>query len=277
MSGAQPETLKEFVLGGLAPAQREEMDERLLTDPDFHAEVQATGDDLIQAYLADELAQPDRERFESFFLASPRRRERVAFMRSLLAAADAGQSGRTQSGAAAATPGRPLPTSLLPWAAALVVGLAAGGWGLSERRLRDREAAAAQAREASLREELDAQKQQVSALAGLKDPASWTLRAGVERGRGTGETIQPRGTWIRLRVPLEGVSRQAFYRASLQTVDGTEISFVPRLTEAAGPDERMLDVMVPTAALRPGTYVLVIQSGDSGDHRELTAAPFEVR
>lgn len=122
MTGSRPDTMvREYVLGGLAAAQREEVDERLLTDPDFHAEVRATGDDLIHAYLSAELTAADRERFESFFLASPRRQERVAFMRSLLEAAKKARRAPV--------------AALLPWAAALLVGLAAGGWGLSERRL----------------------------------------------------------------------------------------------------------------------------------------------
>jgi hypothetical protein len=280
MTGTQPDQdalLKEYVLGGLTPAQREEIDERLLVDPDFHDEVRAAGDDVIHAYLSDELPRADRERFESFFLASPRRQERVAFMRSLLAAADAVQAGRAKTGATRRPPHRWRLAAALPWAAALLVGLAGGGWAVGERRLRHSEADAAQANEAALLKELETHKRRAEDLrTGTGDIAIWPLDAGVERGAGTAGSFAPDRPWIRLRVPLDRVPRRARYRASLQDVNGREITAFKDLEATAGPNGPGLDVIVQASLLGPGAYVLSVQDV-TGTREELTAAPFEVR
>ncbi len=81
-------SLVEYLLGGLPPEERAEKEEHLFIDDELNEELQATADDLIHAYLTDTLSQGDRARFEGHFLASPRRRQRLEFMRSLLAAVD---------------------------------------------------------------------------------------------------------------------------------------------------------------------------------------------
>ena len=93
--------LRAYLLGVLPPERQDSIEERFFADKELHLQLQATGDDLIHAYLAGELSPADRERFETHFLASPRRRERLAFVRSLMTAVD-----RVQS--AARAPRRPL-------------------------------------------------------------------------------------------------------------------------------------------------------------------------
>ena len=289
MTGTEPDpdaALKEYLLGGLTPGQREEIDERLLSEPEFHDEVRATGDDLIHAYLSDELARPDRERFESYFLASPRRQERVAFMRSLLAARDAVKAGRASTVAtpAPSRPSRPSRlTAAMPWAAALVVGLAGAGWSVGERRMRERDAAAAKANEAALRETVDSQAQELGELlrrlgegVGSGEIATWPLRAGIERGSGRADSFAVTRQWIDLRVPLERVPPRPSYRASLQDVNGREIAAFEGLKATAGANGPVLDVIVQAQLLGPGAFVLSVQEV-TGTHEELHAAPFEVR
>lgn len=289
MTGTEPDpdaALKEYLLGGLTPGQREEIDERLLSEPEFHDEVRATGDDLIHAYLSDELARPDRERFESYFLASPRRQERVAFMRSLLAARDAVKAGRASTVAtpAPSRPSRPSRlTAAMPWAAALVVGLAGAGWSVGERRMRERDAAAAKANEAALRERVDSQAQELGELLrrlgegiGSGEIATWPLRAGIERGSSRADSFAVTRQWIHLRVPLERVPPRPSYRASLQDVNGREIAAFAGLKATAGANGPVLDVIVQAQLLGPGAFVLAVQEV-TGTHEELHAAPFEVR
>ena len=301
MTGTEPDrdaAIKEYLLGGLTPAQREEIDERLLSEPEFHDEVRATGDDLIHAYLSGELARPDRERFESYFLATPRRQERLAFMRSLLAARDAVKAGRAATVAtpAPSAPSRPSSpsspsrpsrpsrlTAAMPWAAALVVGLAGAGWSVGERRMRERDAAAAKANEAALRETVDSQAQELGELRGrLREGigsgeiATWPLRAGIERGSGRADSFEVTRQWINLRVPLEGVPARPSYRASLQDVNGREIAAFEGLKTTSGENGPVIDVIVQARLLGPGAFVLAVQEV-TGAHEELTAAPFEVR
>ena len=269
--------LRAYLLGLLPVEQREEIEERALADEALHAELQATADDLIHAYLAGELSEEERERFETHFLASPRRRERVAFVRSLVAAV-----GRVQSPAApAARPARLLP--LLPWAAVLVIGLA-GGWSIGERRRSERDLAQARQREDSLRQQLLARDERVRELesraaAGSEpaDLATWTLRSGVERGAAAADAFTVRGDWIRLRVPLEHDLRVASYRISLQTAAGREVLRVGGLREVSRAGGRTVDVIVPSGLLRPGSYLLSVQRDGAGAPDELTATTFQVR
>jgi hypothetical protein len=274
--------LRDYLLGGLAPAQREEIEERLLADPDFHAEVQATGDDLIHAYLAGDLSVADRERFETHFLSTPRRRERVAFVRTLVSAVDRVRLGASRPTGAHAVPPAPRRSIsvLLPWAAALLVGLGAGGWSLNERRLREREAVQAKQTEEDLRQKLTATEARVlelkrSASSPNEGIAIWPLRDGTERGTEPAESfsVAPGGEWIRLRVPLPPGVRMTFYRASLRTANDEEI--LPFRALQANPAGRTVDVMVPAGLLRPGAYVLSIRSDSGG--LEITAIPFFVR
>ena len=88
MNGVLEQKLVEYLLGGLPPEERAEIEEGLFTDDELDDALQATRDDLIHAYLAATLSPQDRERFESHFLASDRHRGRLAFIRDLLSAVD---------------------------------------------------------------------------------------------------------------------------------------------------------------------------------------------
>lgn len=271
--------LRGYLLGALPAERQEEIDERFLADEELHAELQATADDLIHAYLAGELSAADRERFETHFLASPRRRERVAFVRSLLSAVD---HIKVPADAPAMRRSRLIP--MLPWAAALAVGLAAGGWSIGEKHRSERSLAAARQREESLQRQLTAQDERVRELekrvrvdSESSDIATWALRTGVERGETGANGFTVRGSWVLLRVPLKHDFDVTSYRVSLQTSEGREILRVDGLRQTSGPEGRALDVVVPTELLRPGTYLLSLQRGVPGAPQELTATTFRVR
>jgi anti-sigma factor RsiW len=82
----QERQLAQHLLGQLPEAEAETLEERLFADDELRAELLATADDLIHSYLVGGLTRDDRERFETHFLASPRHRERVAYIRDLLSA-----------------------------------------------------------------------------------------------------------------------------------------------------------------------------------------------
>jgi hypothetical protein len=270
--------LRAYLLGGLPPEQQEQMDEQLVGGEDLHLELQATADDLIHAYLTGELSGDDRGRFETHFLASPRRRERVAFVRSLVAAVERVRAPDVP----AARPSRLAATA--PWAAVLVMGLTAGGWSIAERSRSEGVLAEARQREASLRAQMLVQEQHVRELAALartssppEDIATWTLRSSAERGPASAEGFSVRGEWIRLRVLLEHDLSVTSYRVSLQTREGREVLRVGGLREASRPEGRTVDVMVPAGLLTPGHYLISIQRDAAGAPEELTAATLLVR
>lgn len=82
MSGA---TITRYLLGSLEEEEQDRLEQQYFADPEMLALVEATEDDLIDAYIRGELSLEDRARFESHFLRSRRRRERVSTAEALLA------------------------------------------------------------------------------------------------------------------------------------------------------------------------------------------------
>jgi len=83
-TSSDDQTIARYLLGVLPSEERRQLEERLFTDDLLHEQCEAAADDLIHAYLRDALPPQERARFESHFLASPRRRERLDFVRDLV-------------------------------------------------------------------------------------------------------------------------------------------------------------------------------------------------
>lgn len=88
--------LRGFLLGEVSEEQRSAIEERFLADKDFSEELGAVEDEMIEAYLRNELSVTDRRKFEAVFLTQPRRRERVLMMKGVLAAATAEAAFKTE-------------------------------------------------------------------------------------------------------------------------------------------------------------------------------------
>jgi hypothetical protein len=73
--------LVRYLLGRVDPQEQERIEQRYLTEPEFHEELKAAERDLIDQYVHGEL--PDPEEFERQFLTSPQRRQKVEFARAL--------------------------------------------------------------------------------------------------------------------------------------------------------------------------------------------------
>lgn len=68
-----------YLLGSLPEAETERFDELSFTDDRFADDLKTTENDLIDAYVQGELKNPMLEKFESYYLVSPVRREKVKF------------------------------------------------------------------------------------------------------------------------------------------------------------------------------------------------------
>ena len=80
--------LVRYLLGLLPEEEAERLDEQSIVVDEFAARLQCVENDLVDAYVSGALEGDILERFESFYLASPLRREKVKFAERLLAAAD---------------------------------------------------------------------------------------------------------------------------------------------------------------------------------------------
>ena len=135
-------SMRSYLLGELSDEEQTRLEERCFGDERLSLRLRAVRDDLIDAYVRDELPRRERDRFERHFMASPPRRERVEVARALIESLDRAEVP------AWARPGVPTPgawwRSLLDFGmthrralatAAVLVAVAAGVW-VASRGLR---------------------------------------------------------------------------------------------------------------------------------------------
>jgi hypothetical protein len=89
-SGHDDQMFGRYLLGLLPEKDAERLDELSIADGDVASRLCAVEHDLIDAYVSGTLAGDTLNRFESFYLGSPRRHERVVIARGLLRIVDRG-------------------------------------------------------------------------------------------------------------------------------------------------------------------------------------------
>ena len=72
----------DYLLGVLPEAEMERLDEKSLVDDVFAGRLEAAEYDLVDDYVSGQLSPEAVERFDSHYLASPRRREKVRFAKT---------------------------------------------------------------------------------------------------------------------------------------------------------------------------------------------------
>ena len=80
----EQESIMQYLLGQAGPTESSSFEERLITEKDFYDELTIAEDELIDQYLDGDLTSSEREQFESHFLSSPDRRQKVRFGSALL-------------------------------------------------------------------------------------------------------------------------------------------------------------------------------------------------
>jgi hypothetical protein len=80
--GIESRMLAQYLLGDLSAEDQDFLEEQIFIGENYD-QLLAVEEDLVEDYLRDQLNTFERERFENFYLASPRRRERVIFTKAL--------------------------------------------------------------------------------------------------------------------------------------------------------------------------------------------------
>lgn len=164
--------LSEYLLGAASEKDTEHLDELSITDDELASRLSAVEHDLVDAYVTGELSGKTLERFESHYLSSPRRQQRVRFAQTFQRlTAQAGtrqaESRVKRTGPGFASGFLALPRLALGWAlaAASLLMLVAVSYLLSENaRMRSSmanaraERATLQQREQELQSQLDQQR-----------------------------------------------------------------------------------------------------------------------
>ncbi|MBX7221582.1 MAG: hypothetical protein K1Y36_16650 [Blastocatellia bacterium] len=136
-----------YLLGQTSEVEREAVEARFFEDDDFFGELKAVEDELIDAFLANQLPAEQREQFEREYLRLPERRQKVELHRALHRRSSEDRSAKTDL----ISPPDPAPTPVGPasvvslehhrdtrrlvtpvrrmaWAAAVAAILLGGGW-----------------------------------------------------------------------------------------------------------------------------------------------------
>ncbi len=127
-SDRAPEIVQ-YLLGTLPEAETERFDALSVADAEFANELNATEQNLVDAYVEGGLTGATLARFESHYLASPRRREKVEFARAFQTLVERKVAGSRTAGFLS-RPRISHQSLILRWslAAAAVILLATGGW-----------------------------------------------------------------------------------------------------------------------------------------------------
>lgn len=284
------ETLTRYLLGGLSEDEQRQLEDSYCVDDELFDQIVAIEDELIDAYVAGELASEDRAAFERQLVGNKRWREKLQFARAFEVAA----SGVPVT---AATTGAPAPRwrhvlsdffggrgfglklVYVSLSFAVVVGCA---WLLRENRRLRTELRQAQVQVQRQRQEIaqrpaprpqqpppeiarqaqakvEPPRPKIPVLALLLTP---TVRS-AERGPGEQPSlptleIPPGGHVVRLRVQLEEDGYES-YRATVLPVGGSQIWQTEWLKSRGKATSRSLAWSIPSEALTTDDYIVNLE------------------
>ena len=282
--------IRRYLLGELADADRAFVEERLFSSEEFWEHVCLIEDDLVDAYVRGELRGGERARFESHFLSSPRRRERVAMAQAWHAPGRAPAKASSQSWLAGITSlfGSASNYSLgvralAPIAAGLIllIGVMMIGFNaqLSQQRT---ETAILRGKLESLtsqpaskgagppleewRTDMQRQLQALAESSKTAAPLSLMLVPGAQRSAARPQILRIPSAVpsLDLILPLAEAGPYTSYRATIQTFEGAEVFGVNQVLLSKGPGEPSLHLSVPSKALKEGDYRILVSGQKAG-------------
>jgi hypothetical protein len=263
-----------YLLGLLPLNEADRFDEASVVDDEVAARLRGVEDDLVDAYVRGTLAIDLRERFESHYLASPRRRERVAFAAAFARAID--EAPRLAPSLSWRRRSIPALLPALAVAATLLLVASAGllfesvrlGRGLSvaesdraalDRRARDLESQNADLRAANAEIAKQLARAQTPAAAAPDVKAVALVLLPQTRSVGTVPVLQlaaPRDDRVGFELRLDA---NEFNRYQVGLRDPTSNAIIWRsdwIGAKASADGASVGVAVPLALLKPQHYTL---------------------
>ena len=75
--------LRQYLLGMVSEEQQNEIEERYFTDDEYFEKMLTAEDELVEAYVGDELSRKERKRFDEYLLPNPKWQQKVANIRAL--------------------------------------------------------------------------------------------------------------------------------------------------------------------------------------------------
>jgi hypothetical protein len=266
-----------YLLGSLPAHEVERLDEQSIVDDDLAARLRLVEDDLVDAYASGALTGDTLARFESFYLASPRRREKAAFAKRFLAVVDgASDRQRAEPLVPAGRGGVAGRWFLWSLAAAAVLLLATGALLVQDVRLRrdlnnaERQVAAADQRTSTVSGQLDEQQKtaatakQALADARRAEPRAESLATValvlLPQTRGVGPVpivaVQPGSRTVPLELRIEAAGLAPYDVALRDPATNRIVWRSSPLTPQRLRRPPAVPVGVPTGLLKPQHYAL---------------------
>jgi hypothetical protein len=306
--------MKRYLLGELSEAEQAALEERYFTDPQVFDEMTEVESDLIDEYVRGRLPARARERFEQFYMAHAKRRERVKFTQALATSID-----RVETKAPAPQPvetvserrglleslHRMMMAPVFSLAIVSLLVVAIGGWffiearrvrqqlsetqtarAIQEERERDLEQQIAdeRARADQLAAELEQlRNQQPPEIRPQPAPAFASLLLAVGpgvRGAETGspaKLVIPAGTkQVRIDLKLKEHDYPS-YHVSLQEVGGQEIFSRQNIRPGTTGPGAALTLNLPASRFSTRDYILTLKGATrSGEVEDLSKSLFRV-
>jgi len=248
-----------YLLGSLSAGEQDELEERLFRDDRLFEEIQAAEDDLILRYLNGGLSRRYRKRFELEYLHDQAHRDRLEFMRNLIALHSVTEKRAKRS------PWLPLDSSVVGWGWAILATAAIVliAW-IAQTSLRHRpplgnieQNTASVSPKAAMAPPQNANGMQPESHTPNVAPAlSFVLSPTATRG-GSGAVFNiPTGaSSIQLHLLTLNETPYTTYRITLRTADGARMW--------NGSSKSLTSVKVPAAPLADGDYVLSLEGKTS--------------
>lgn len=265
----QYQSIREYQLGQAASEDAARLEEQLLTDDELYQELLVVEDELVDQYLAGQLADSEKESFETYFLATPERREKLRFARNLKKYVSGNKAGENSSAGntdfaseSTAFAARALPQKRFwPWSNPVV------SYSLIAAVV------------------LVVTITTVVILRNLNSPPKGAgkvlvveLTPGLSRSnQETKQIIVPADTSnVELQLRVSNVAAYQTYRAILQTADGREISSQDGLHPDPASNDRMI-CSVPANLLTPSDYSLKLSGiNQHGEYEDVARFYFRV-
>ncbi len=284
---------RSFLLGNPSETKRAELEDGFLAQDDFYQELLSAEDELIDAYVRDELPAPERALFERRRLTSPHLRERVKFAAALFQSVSKKTvAAPTLVPAVTVSWWHPLaaafhirsPALGLGFAAALLVIVLGGLWFLTDELKKSpapEQAQTIQPPPVSPRESpttgVTPEPQKPTTAEIKADPppvretpekaapvlATFTLTPGLVRSESGSGPLVLRAvvTEVRLRLTLEGEPYEK-YRATISTPEGTRV-WSGELSEGSLKKSTLLTLNLPARVFKNGDYVIDLSGANA--------------
>lgn len=274
MNSEMRRLMTRYLLGELSAAEREDLEKQYFIHQQAWEELEAVENDLIDAYVKDQLSSDEKQLFESYFLRSERRRQRVEFARNLMDSKlrqeiDAPCLTPVSSSTASRTPTRFSWTDArLRWAAsaAALVLIAFLMW--QNHRLQS-QVAQLQSRQSEPSRSIatpPAYHPEIPVISLVLSPG--LLRDGSSGNNLVTVHIGPTPSLVLLDLNLENSSKPQF-DVILQTPEGRIIQQMNGVRAKSSTDgTQSLAMIVPSSLLTPGDYIIKVMTSN-GRHSEI--------